>query len=65
MVSFLVRSPKEAAIILLSLLLMFMNWRLRVEQRKSQGLGAKMASLPAGTKEIVTVYRDRVILAWT
>jgi len=61
---FLVRYPKEAAIILLSLLLIFMNWRLKMEQRKSQDLGAKAATLPPGTKEVVTVYRDRVITQW-
>jgi hypothetical protein len=61
---FLFRYPKDAAIILLSLLLIFMNWRLKVEQRKPQELGAKVTSLPAGTKEVVTIYLDRVITKW-
>jgi hypothetical protein len=61
---FLFRYPKEAVIILLSLLLIFINWRLKVERSKSQELGAKAANLPPGTKEVVTVYRDRVITKW-
>jgi hypothetical protein len=61
---FLFRYPKEAVIIFLSLLLIFMNWRLKVERSKPQELGAKTASLPSGTKEVVTVYRDRVITKW-
>jgi hypothetical protein len=63
-VSFLVRYPKEALIILLCLLLMFMNWQVRMERRISQELSAKTASLPAGTEEIVTVWRDRVVTQW-
>ena len=63
-IGFLVRRPKEGIIIVLALLLTFTHWRLKVEQRRSGELAGKAATLPPGTKEVVTIYRDRVITKW-
>ena len=61
---FVVRRPKDAAIILLVLLLAFMFWRLKRERGHAQELAAKIEGLPPDTKQVVTVYRDRVVTKW-
>lgn len=61
---FAVRQPKDAAIILLALLLAFLFWRLKRENRQVQEMAAKIEGLPPDTKQVVTVYRDRVVTKW-
>ncbi|OGS32990.1 MAG: hypothetical protein A2218_10410 [Elusimicrobia bacterium RIFOXYA2_FULL_53_38] len=60
-VMFIIGRPKEAAIILLALLLTLVYWRLDHETRRAQELTAKIEGLPPDTKQTVTVYRDRVV----
>ncbi len=61
---FAVRRPKEALIIALAVLLAILGWRLNREVGRSQELAAKSVGLPADTKQVVTIYRDRVITKW-
>ena len=62
--SFAVRRPKDALIIALAVLLAIFGWRLNREKSRSQELAAKSVGLPADTKQIVTIYRDRVVTKW-
>lgn len=61
---FAVRRPKEATILLLAALLALTFWRLNRERGHAQEIAAKLAGLPADTKQVVTVYRDRVVTKW-
>ena len=61
---FAIKRPKEAAIILLALLLALMSWRLNRETGRAQELAAKIEALPPGTKQTVTLYRDHVVTKW-
>lgn len=61
---FAVRRPKEAAIILLVALLTLMSWRFNHERARAQGLTAKIEGLPPDTKQVVAIYRDRVVTKW-
>lgn len=61
---FTVRRPKEAAIILLAALLALTFWRLDRERGHAQELAAKLEGLPPDTKQVVTMYRDRVVTKW-
>lgn len=58
---FAVRRPKEAAIILLAALLALMFWRFNRERGRAQELAAKIEGLPPDAKQVVTIYRDRVV----
>ena len=57
---FAVRRPKDAAVILLALLLALTFWRFNRERGRAQELAAKIEGLPPDTKQVVTVYRDRI-----
>lgn len=59
-----IRRPKEAAILLLAALLLLTFWRLNREQGHARELAAKLEGLPPDTKQVVTLYRDRVITKW-
>lgn len=59
--TFAVRRPKEAAILLLAALLALTFWRLKRERGHAQELAAKLEGLPPDTKQVVTIYRDRVV----
>lgn len=61
---FAVRKPKEAAILLLAALLALTFWRLNRERGHARELAAKLEGLPPDTKQVVTLYRDRVITKW-
>ena len=61
---FAVRRHKEAAIILLALLLALVFWQLNHERGRAQELTAKIEGLPPNTKQVVTLYRDRVVMRW-
>ncbi len=61
---FVVRRPKDAAIILLALLLAVLFWRSKREMSRAQELTAKIEGLPPNTKQVVSVYRDRVVTKW-
>jgi len=61
---FAVRRPKDAAIILLALLLAVLFWRFNRERSHAQELAAKIEGLPPNTKQVVTLYRDRVVMRW-
>lgn len=61
---FAVRRPKDAAIILLALLLTVLFWRIKHERMHAQELAAAIEGLPPNTKQVVTVYRDRVVTKW-
>jgi len=63
-VLFAVRRPKEAAIILLAILLALTFWRLKNERGRAQELVAKIEGLPPDTKQVVTIYRDRIVTKW-
>jgi hypothetical protein len=60
----IIRRPKDAAIILLALLLAIMFWQLNHEKSKTEKLIAKIEGLPPNTKQVVTIYRDRVVTKW-
>lgn len=62
--SFAVRRPKEAAIILLAALLALTFWRLNRERGHARELATKLEGLPPNTKQVVTLYRDRVVTKW-
>ena len=59
-----VRRPKDAAIILLAMLLAMLFWRFNRERVRAQELTAKLEGLPPNTKHLVTIYRDRVVARW-
>lgn len=61
---FAVRRPKEAAVVLLAVLLALTLWRLEREKGHAQELAAKLEGLPPDTKHVVTLYRNRVITKW-
>lgn len=56
--------PKDAAIILMTLLLAFLGWRLNRERSHVHEMAAKIQRLPPDTKQTVTIYRDRVVTKW-
>lgn len=58
------KRTKDTAIIVLILLIVFLFWRLNHEKNKSQEMTAKIEGLPQNTKQVITVYRDRVITKW-
>ncbi|MBI4063458.1 MAG: hypothetical protein HY401_04065 [Elusimicrobia bacterium] len=62
--SFAIRRPKDAAIILLIFLLVLAGWRLNREKTRSHELTAKIEGLPPGTRQTITIYKDRVITKW-
>lgn len=62
--AFAVRRPKEAAILLLAALLALTFWRLNRERGHARELAAKIEGLPPDTKQVVTLYRNRVITKW-
>lgn len=57
---FAVRRPKDAAVILLALILVLMFWRLKRERSHVHELATKLEGLPPDTKQVVTIYRDRI-----
>lgn len=61
---FALRRPKDAAIILLALLLAALFWRFNRERGRARELAAKIEGLPPNTKQVVTIYRDRVVMRW-
>lgn len=61
---FAFRHPKDAAIIALSLICIFLNWKIGSERRETERSLVVAGSLPADTKQIITVYRDRVVTKW-
>lgn len=61
---FSVRRPKEAAILLLAALLAMTLWRLNREQGQARELATKLEGLPPDTKQVITLYRDRVVTKW-
>ena len=61
---FIIQRLKEAVIILLALLLALLYWQLKRETGRAKELAAKIEGLPPDTKQIVTIYRDRVITKW-
>lgn len=61
---FAARRPKDALIIALAALLAIMGWRFNRERTRAQELAAKSVGLPVDTKQMVTIYRDRVITKW-
>lgn len=61
---FAVRRPKEAAVILLAALLALTLWRLEREKGHARELAAKLEGLPPDTKQVVTVYRNRIVTKW-
>jgi hypothetical protein len=58
---FIIRRPQEAAIILLALMLAVLYWQLRRETGRAEQLTATIEGLPPDTKQVVTIYRDRVV----
>lgn len=62
--AFAVRRPKEAAILLLAALLALTFWRLNRERGHARELATKLEGLPPDTKQVVTLYRDRVVTKW-
>ena len=61
---FVVRRPKDAAIILMALFLAILFWRFNRERVRAQELTAKIEGLPPNTRQVVTIYRDRVVAKW-
>lgn len=58
------RRPKDAAIILLVLLAGILAWRERRMSDRAAEQTAKVEGLPPDTKQVVTIYRDRVVTKW-
>lgn len=63
-VTFAWRRPKDAAIILLLLIAGILSWRARRASDRAAELVAMIEGLPPGTKQVVTINRDRVITKW-
>lgn len=61
---FAVRRPKDALTIALAVLLVIMGWRFSRERNRVQELAAKSVGLPPDMKQVVTIYRDRVVMKW-
>jgi len=61
---FSVRRPEEAAILLPAALLALTFWRLEREKGHAAELATKLEGLPPDTKQVVTIYRDRVVTKW-
>lgn len=61
---FIIRCPKEAALILLALILAILYLQLRRETGRADSLTAKIEGLPPNTRQTVTIYRDRVVSKW-
>ncbi len=62
--SFVYRKPKETAIIILALLLAVTLLKLKHTQEKSYIMQAKTQELPKDTKQVVTIYKNKVIIKW-
>lgn len=58
------RRPKDAAIILLILLAGILAWRERRTADRAAEQMAKLEGLPPDTKQVITLYRDRVLTKW-
>lgn len=58
------RRPKDAAIILLILLAGILAWRERRTAGRAAEQMAKLEGLPPNTKQVITLYRDRVVTKW-
>lgn len=58
------RRPKDAAIILLVLLAGILAWRERRISDRAAEQTAKLEGLPSNTKQVITLYRDRVVTKW-
>ena len=63
-VTFTWRRPKDAAIILLLLLAGILAWRARRASDHAAELVAKIEGLPPETKQVITFYRDRIVIKW-
>ena len=63
-VFFAARRPKDAVIILMALMLALMCWRFNREQSQAQKLATNVEGLPPNIRQVVTVYRDRVVTKW-
>lgn len=63
-VAFAWRRPKDAAIILLVLLAGILAWRERRTANRVAEQTAKLEGLPPNTKQVITLYRDRVVTKW-
>ena len=57
----IVRYPKDALIVALLLFAAYLGWRLKAERQERADLAATTQTLPPDTKQVVTVYRDRVV----
>lgn len=53
---------KDAMIVVLGLLLLLLNWELRVERGRIAHSPA--AELPENVSKTITIYRDRVVTKW-
>lgn len=62
--AFVWRRPKDAVIILLVLLAGILAWRERRMSDRAAEQTAKLAGLPPNTKQVITLYRDRVVTKW-
>lgn len=58
------RRPKDALIVLLVILGLAQSWRLRRTERHATALATKIEGLPPDTKQVATLYRDRVVTKW-
>lgn len=61
-VSLLVRKPREVLIGLLAAIILILAIRLRRDEKKLQSSTTISGQLPPGTKQIVTVFKDRVVI---
>lgn len=63
-VGFAWRRPKDAAIILLVLLAGILAWRERRMSEIAAEQTAKLEGLRPDTKQVITLYRERVVTKW-
>jgi len=59
--SFLLRRPRDLAIVILALLAIALAIQVRHERHRLQEVSAQAGTLPPGTQQVVTVWKDRII----
>src|SRR5258708_4950807 len=62
LVGFIRRHIKDSIILALLVIVIFLRWKLNAE--KNPILSSPSQALPPDVKQVITVYRDRVLTKW-